>query len=225
MGTKYTPIKLGDKIQVSGLQLNQSVLKTDQDADTQWIDDVFRTIMNLSEEKESRKFIHRWYERYGEDNATVNFMHDNDKESRDDPFYSNLFLSKRRMIAQFLLALRNHANNEVAIPDMPQPLHNKYFDVCYVENDLTDDYLKKKWKNVVALKATAPGTWDWTLEMMDVVTDYLNIKPVKQYYDKDACSSAFCRRVARTDVLSPSPALVHTSTKCSTRQASPASSN
>lgn len=177
------------------VQLNQSVLKTDQDADTQWIDDVFRTIMNLSEEKESRKFIHRWYERYGEDNATVNFMHDNDKESRDDPFYSNLFLSKRRMIAQFLLALRNHANNEVAIPGMPQAQHNKYFDVCYVEDDLTDDYLKKKWKNVVALKSTAPGTWDWTLEMMDVVTDYLNIKPVKQYYDKDAPRGGWAHQV------------------------------
>lgn len=171
--------------------LNMSVLKKEKDDDTKWIDDVFKNTIFEDDNCEQHKFYQKWTERYCGNNQqpTVNFMNVNDKESKDDPFYDMLVI-RRHMIAKFLLALRNDENNGVYHPPLVQPIPNKYFDVCYVANDLTDDFLKEKWTNVACLDCNPPGMKDAAKEIWKNITEFLNVKnlqdPRKPYYDAAA---------------------------------------
>lgn len=155
--------------------LNMSVLKKEKDDDTKWIDDVFKNTIFEGNNCEQHKFFLKWIERYGDNQPTVNFMNVNDKESKDDPFYDMLVI-RRHMIAKFLLALRNNGHNRVANPVPLAPTFNKYFDICYGENDLTDAYLKEKWSLVASLSSKVPGKWDKTKDILNVGADYVGLK-------------------------------------------------
>lgn len=111
-------------------------------------------------------------------------MNVNDKESKGDPFYDMLVI-RRHMIAKFLLALRNKGNNQVEIlPPPAQPVY-KYFDVCYGEGDLTDDYLREKWSLVASLSPKVPGKWDKTKDILNVGADYVGLKGLADTFFKD----------------------------------------
>lgn len=170
-------------------ELNMSVLKKEKDDGTKWIDDDFKNTIFNGDDCELKKWVHKWVERYGDNQPTDNFMNVNDKESKDDPFYDMLVI-RRHMIAKFLLTLRNDENNGVYHPPLVQPLPNKYFDVCYVANDLTDDFLKEKWTNVACLDCNPPGMKDAAKEIWKNITEFLNVKnlqdPRKPYYDAAA---------------------------------------
>lgn len=176
------------------IQVNQSVLRVDKDTDTEWIDNVFKSTMYEANNKELSKVADSWYQRYGQDNPNDCFMNNNDRKSKEDPFF-DMLLIRRKMIAKFLLNLSQHDNNKIGAA--PNESHSKYFAVCYTSENTDDDaFLKKKWSHVASLSGKAPGTKDSIWNGLCAFTEFLGLnKTVKSVFDKDAPYGGWAHQV------------------------------
>lgn len=130
-------------------RVNQEVLHQNADADTTWIDDMFKESVTNDDNSMIVKAVGVWKGRYGDAAPSGNFMKADDKDSHDDPFF-DVLLMKRRAIATFLLKLRDNAQN--ANNGVVPAVQNKYFDVSYTQADVNNDkFLKEKWHHVAQL--------------------------------------------------------------------------
>lgn len=175
------------------IQVNQSVLKVDKDTDTEWIDIVFKSTMYEGNNKELSRVADSWFQRYGEDNPNDCFMNNNDKNSKEDPFF-DMLLIRRKLIAKFLYNLSRHENNNTgAVPET----HSKYFAICYTSENTDDDaFLKKKWSHVASLSGKAPGTKDSIWNGLCAFTEFIGLnKTVKSVFDKDAPYGGWAHQV------------------------------
>ena len=175
-------------------KVNQSVLRVDTDADTEWIDNVFKSTMYVGDDNELIKAANLWFQRYGQDNPNDCFMNNNDKKSKEDPFF-DMLLIRRKLIAKFLLNLSQDDNNKVGIA--PNESYSKYFAVCYTSENTDDDaFLKKKWSHVASLSGKAPGTKDSIWNGLCAFTEFLGLnKTVKSVFDKDAPYGGWAHQV------------------------------
>lgn len=165
------------------IQVNQSVLRVDKDTDTEWIDNVFKSTMYEANNKELSKVADSWYQRYGQDNPNDCFMNNNDRKSKEDPFF-DMLLIRRKMIALFLYKLSQDPKNTQTVA--LQDAHNVYFEVCYKEEDITPDFLKNKWNQVACLQGVAPGEDGKFKKVMKAIATFLGLQnPLKQIVDKD----------------------------------------
>ena len=167
-------------------KINNEVLHEDRDRSTGWIDDNFILVFFKGENNNNiiDKAINAWKQRYGDAAPTEHFMNPKDDNNKDDPFYDALFI-KRRAIATFLLKIRNDSHN-TELPDSPAAgfmPHNRYFDVCYTQDNADDKaFLKSKWNYVSQLKKNKPlfsrSTWD-VFEYLGKLT---GLTKIKKYY-------------------------------------------
>jgi hypothetical protein len=167
--------------------INKSVLnltKKEVDNDTQWIDNVFKVTIYDGENSQLAKHFKLWKDRYvnGQD-PKADFMGNNDQYNEDDPF-QDLRITKRKMIALFLYKLSQDPKNTQTVA--LQDVHNVYFEVCYEENAITDDFLKNKWNQVACLQGVAPGEDGKFKKVMKAIATFLGLQnPLKQVVDKD----------------------------------------
>ena len=167
--------------------INKSVLnltKKEVDNDTQWIDNVFKATIYDGENSQLAKHFKLWKDRYvnGQD-PKADFMGNNDQYNEDDPF-QDLRITKRKMIALFLYKLSQDPKNTQTVA--LQDVHNVYFEVCYEENAITDDFLKNKWNQVACLQGVAPGEDGKFKKVMKAIATFLGLQnPLKQIVDKD----------------------------------------
>lgn len=180
--------------------INQAVVNVDADANTSWIDEEFKKLYT-GENPKTQLSLTIWTNRYGGNNPTANFLSADDRNSSEDPFINSM-LFRRRMLAHFLLMLRNDQGNSTG--DGANIQHNKYFDLCYDENTLTDNYLKNSWINVAWLEGDAPGKkdrfWDSALDMFNaaskILSDNLGIKkPISQFIDPNEPKFGWAHKV------------------------------
>ena len=162
---------------------NQEVIHQDADADTTWIDDIFKNTVFNGADSMITKAIDTWKARYGDDAPKDVFMTANDKESHEDPFF-DVLLMKRKYVALFLRNLRddNHNTANPSAPGADVLPHNRYFDVCYEEADLNDNFLKDKWHYVSHLEKKGPWFAPSTLDVIGAVTKFLGLEKIKKYY-------------------------------------------
>ena len=167
--------------------INKSVLnltKKEVDNDTQWIDNVFKVTIYDGENSQLAKHFKLWKDRYvnGQD-PKADFMGNNDQYNEADPF-QDLRITKRKMIALFLYKLSQDPKNTQTVA--LQDVHNVYFEVCYEENAITDDFLKNKWNQVACLQGVAPGEDGKFKKVMKAIATFLGLQnPLKQVVDKD----------------------------------------
>ena len=162
---------------------NQEVMHQKADADTTWIDDIFKNTVFNGADTMITKAIDTWKARYGDAAPQDVFMTANDKESHEDPFF-DVLLMKRKYVALFLRNLRDD-NHNTANPSAPGAAvlpHNRYFDVCYEEADLNDNFLKDKWHYVSHLEKKGPWFAPSTLDVIGAVTKFLGLEKIKKYY-------------------------------------------
>lgn len=162
---------------------NQEVMHQKADADTTWIDDIFKNTVFNGADTMITKAIDTWKARYGDAAPQDVFMTANDKESHEDPFF-DVLLMKRKYVALFLRNLRDD-NHNTANPSAPGAAvlpHNRYFDVCYEEADLNDNFLKDKWHYVSHLEKKGPWFAPSTLDVIGAVTKFLGLEKIKEYY-------------------------------------------
>ena len=180
--------------------INQAVVNVDADANTSWIDEEFKKLYT-GENPKTQLSLTIWTNRYGGNDPTANFLSADDRNSSEDPFINSM-LFRRRMLAHFLLMLRNDQGNSTGEGANIQ--HNKYFDLCYDENTLTDNYLKNSWINVAWLEGDAPGKkdrfWDSALDMFNaaskILSDNLGIKkPISQFIDPNEPKFGWAHKV------------------------------
>ena len=176
--------------------INQSVLKEDADDDTEWIDDNFADCIYKGDACEVKGVLKLWTNRYGENEPNAMFMSNDDKNDSEHVF-SNTLYARRSMIAKFLLKLRNDEHNRSEAPAPLAPTQNKYFDVCFTEEQADDlNYVSDNWKDVVSLKGVPRGRTDKAYEIWLKVLEFFNVKkPVGQYYDKDAPGGGWAHKV------------------------------
>ena len=167
--------------------INKSVLnltKKEVDNDTQWIDNVFKVTIYDGENSQLAKHFKLWKDRYVDgQKPKADFMGNNDQYNEGDPF-QDLRITKRKMIALFLYKLSQDPKNTQTVA--LQDVHNVYFEVCYEENAITDDFLKNKWNQVACLQGVAPGEDGKFKKVMKALATFLGLQnPLKQVVDKD----------------------------------------
>jgi hypothetical protein len=134
-----------------------------EDADTKWIDDVFKKrFVGVGNGSLIGSALTAWTGRFGNDAPKNDFMSADYKtggtaDHHPDPFHKTLIF-KRKMIAFFLLDLKNDNANKVDNVQVQEgeEAPRKFFTVCYDNNWITDDNMKDKWKDVAYLEAQAP---------------------------------------------------------------------
>lgn len=177
-------------------KVNQEVLHQDADADTTWIDNVFKESVVTGNNSMIFKAVDAWKGRYGDADPSNNFMKADDKDSHDDPFF-DVLLMKRKYVAIFLKNLRDD-NHNTANPDAPGAAvlpHDRYFDVCYEEEDLNDNFLKDKWHYVAHLRKKTPMLSPTGWNVLEMLAKFTGLEKLGKYYLENNPLLSFQRTV------------------------------
>jgi hypothetical protein len=193
---------------------NQFIFGVDKDDDTAWIDDVFKALFVTvgGENNPFKNTLDIWIGNYQNDQGkpTDDFMSEDYKtggtQANPDPFHKML-IHKRKMIAKFLLDLKNNNANKVENVQVQagEEAPRKFFTVCYKDDWITDANMKDKWKDVAYLEAQAPeeaakpkgflaNAAAMAMKAGSALLDHLK-ECAKPFYNKDAPYGGWAHQV------------------------------
>jgi hypothetical protein len=192
---------------------NQFIFGVNDD-DTAWIDDVFKALFITGDENANilKKTLKIWIDNYqdGQGKPTGDFMSEDYKtggtQEHPDPFHKSLIF-KRKIIAKFLLDLKNNNANKVENVQVQagEEAPRKFFTVCYKDDWITDANMKDKWKDVAYLEAQAPeeaakpkgflaNAAAMAMKAGSALLDHLK-ECAKPFYNKDAPYGGWAHQV------------------------------
>ncbi len=117
-----------------------------QDGDTSWIDNVFKNVVS----SELTALLNAWKLQFGDGQPNNEHFMVDSVDDLNDPF-KKMLISKRSMIAKFLVQLYNKDENK------ENEQAGKYFHLCiHRENDINDDRLTNHWGDIASFTEAAP---------------------------------------------------------------------
>ncbi len=173
--------------------VNQSTIGITSDKDSEWIDKVFKEVVD----SKANEAMGKWEDRYGKKGANpkAEFMKAGDLKSKDDPFTDVLIL-KRKMVALFLAKLYENTANSAKTG-----ISGRFININYKEADLTDEFLKNKWDNVLALGGKKlPGVLTKAASFAKVYAEFMGINRAwKPIINLDAPRLGWAQKVWNED--------------------------